>query len=108
MEQAVDRPLSFDDIPLVLTVEELMPILQIGRNTAFDLVHSGQIRSIRAGRQIRILKHDLRQFLEGGTAGIAADMDWTNAAAPYILRVDSCRAEAADKAAEGGNDHAAR
>ena len=31
----LNRPLSFDDIPLVLTVEELMPILSIGRNTAF-------------------------------------------------------------------------
>ena len=50
-----DRPLSFDDIPLVLTVEELMPILRVGRNTAFTLVRSGQIKSIRAGKQIRIL-----------------------------------------------------
>ena len=30
----LNRPLCFDDIPLVLTVEELMPILSIGRNTA--------------------------------------------------------------------------
>ena len=28
----LNRPLSFDDIPLVLTVEELMPILCIGRS----------------------------------------------------------------------------
>jgi len=100
-----DRPLSFDDIPLVLTVEELMPILQIGRNTAFDLIHSGQIRSIRAGRQIRILKHDLQQFLTGGTV---TNMTWTDDAAPCTLEGDSCRAEAACQAAEGGNDHAAR
>jgi len=91
-----DRPLSFDDIPLVLTVEELIPILQIGRNTAFDLIHSGQIRSIRTGRQIRILKHDLRQFLEGTTVTNAT---WTDTAAPYTLEGDSCRA------AEGGEDH---
>lgn len=38
----IERPLSFDDIPLVLTVEELMPILCIGRNTAFALVRSAR------------------------------------------------------------------
>ena len=43
----LDRPLNFDDIPLVLTVEELMPILSIGRNTAFALVRSGQIKRDR-------------------------------------------------------------
>ena len=45
---------SYGDIPLVMTVEDLMPILLIGRNTAYDLVRSGEIKSIRVGRQIRI------------------------------------------------------
>ena len=96
----IKRPTSFDDLPLVLTVEELMPILNIGRNTAFALVHSGQIRSIRAGKQIRILKHELLEFLTGGTA---TNMPWTDATAPVTLEGDSCRA-----AMEGGNDYAAR
>lgn len=65
------RPMSFDDIPLVLTVEELMPILGIGRNTAFTLIRSGQLRSIRTGKQIRILKHDLLEFLKGGDSNAA-------------------------------------
>ena len=38
---------SFDELPLTLRVEDLMPILDIGRNTAYELVRSGQIRSIR-------------------------------------------------------------
>ena len=38
---------SFDDLPLTLRVEELMPILGIGRNTAYELVRSGKIRGIR-------------------------------------------------------------
>ena len=45
---------SYDDIPLIMTVEDLMPILLIGRNTAYELVRSGEIKSIRVGRQIRI------------------------------------------------------
>ena len=29
---------SYDDIPLIMTVEDLMPILLIGRSTAYKLV----------------------------------------------------------------------
>jgi len=44
---------SLDDLPVTLRVEELMPILGIGRNTAYELVRSGRLRSIRVGRQER-------------------------------------------------------
>ena len=56
--------LSFDDIPLIITVEDLMHILQVGRNTACELVRSGEIKSIRVGRQIRITRDALMAFLE--------------------------------------------
>ncbi len=54
---------SFDDLPLTLRVEDLMPILGIGRNTAYELVRCGQIRSIRIGRKIRIPKSEVLAFL---------------------------------------------
>ena len=56
---------SLDDLPVALRVEELMPILGIGRNTAYALVRSGRLRSIRVGRQVRIPKNALIEFLEG-------------------------------------------
>jgi len=59
-----ERPTSFDDLPLTLRVEKLIPILGIGRNTAYELVRSGQIRSIRIGRKIRIPKAEVLSFLE--------------------------------------------
>lgn len=62
-----ERRTSFDDLPLTLRVEELMPILGIGRNTAYELVRSGQIKSIHIGKQIRIPKESLRLFLEGSS-----------------------------------------
>ena len=40
-----------------------MPILGIGRNTAYELVRSGRLRSIRVGRQVRIPKNALIEFL---------------------------------------------
>lgn len=54
---------SFDELPLTLRVEDLMPILGIGRNTAYELVRSGRIRSIRIGKQIRIPKEGVKRFL---------------------------------------------
>ena len=62
------RPTSFEDLPLALRVEDLMPILGIGRNTAYELVRSGQIRSVRVGRQLRVPKDAVVEFL-------ACDMD---------------------------------
>lgn len=54
--------------PLALSVEELATALNIGKNTAYDLVRSGQIQSVRVGRQIRIPKIALTAFLEGKTS----------------------------------------
>ena len=54
---------SFDELPLALRVEDLMPILGIGRNTAYELVRSGQIRSVKIGRQLRIPKQALIDYL---------------------------------------------
>ena len=59
-----ERPTSYDDLPLTLSVRELMPILSIGRNTAYELIRSGQIRSVRIGREIRIPKAEVLRFLK--------------------------------------------
>lgn len=51
-------------IPLVMTVPEMAEILHIGRNSAYALVNSGAIRSIRIGRNIRIPQAALLDYLE--------------------------------------------
>ena len=58
---------SLDDLPVTLRVEDLMLILGIGRNTAYELVRSGKLRSIRVGRQIRIPKAEVLRFLNTHT-----------------------------------------
>ena len=63
MSMAKNRPTSFDDLPLALRVEELMPVLGIGRNTAYELVRSNRIRSIHVGKQLRVPKDALIEFL---------------------------------------------
>lgn len=54
---------NIEDLPLVLRVEDLMPILGIGRNTAYELIRCRKIRGIRAGRQLRIPKQALIDYL---------------------------------------------
>lgn len=56
---------DLSDLPMTQRVEDLMPILGIGRNTAYELIRSGQIRSVRIGRQIRVPRKALREFLDG-------------------------------------------
>ena len=50
-------------LPLVLKVEDLMPILAIGRTMAYEFVRSGQIGSIRVGRSYRIPVNALEEYL---------------------------------------------
>ena len=58
---------SFDELPLALRVEDLMPILGIGRNTAYELVRTKQILSVKVGRQLRIPKQCLIDYLTATT-----------------------------------------
>ena len=54
---------SLEDMPLVMRVDDLMPILSIGRNAAYNLVRCGKIRSFRIGNQIRIPRAAVIEFL---------------------------------------------
>ena len=51
------------DLPLTLRIPDIAVILGVGRNTAYSLVKSGKIKSIRIGRQIRVPKGELLRFL---------------------------------------------
>ena len=54
---------SYDELRLTLRVEDLTSILDIGRNTACELVRCKKIRSIRIGKQLRIPKDALVEYL---------------------------------------------
>lgn len=58
------RVRSLQDLPFVLSVDELMEVLDIGRNTAYALVRSGQIRSIKVGKIYRISRDAVEEFLK--------------------------------------------
>lgn len=47
----------------VLTVTELQEILGIGRNTAYSLLRSGTVPSIKVGKKYRIPKDAVLHYL---------------------------------------------
>lgn len=56
---------SLKDYNDVLKVEDVQAILAIGRNTAYRLIQTKQLRCIKIGRSIRIPKRFLLEYLEG-------------------------------------------
>ena len=52
-----------DTRPLLLHVEDLIPILGISRSAAYTLVRKSEIRSVRIGRSIRIPRGALDEFV---------------------------------------------
>ena len=59
------------DYPDVLTVEQLAEILGIGQNAAYQLVHSGAIGYKRIGKNIRIPKVCVVDYLNSARYTVA-------------------------------------
>ena len=55
---------NFDNLPLALTVLEAGQVLRVGRSVTYELVRSGQLRSVRIGRSIRIPRDALIEYLQ--------------------------------------------
>ena len=55
---------DYEQLPLVLSVNQLIDVLNIGRNTAYELIRSGRIKCIRVGHQIRVPKEAIQSFLQ--------------------------------------------
>jgi len=53
-------------LPKVLNVKDLAEALSISQNTAYNLVRSGQIHSVRIGRAYRITREAVEEFLRKG------------------------------------------
>ena len=56
----------FSQYPDIMSVNDLRTALCIGRTKAYELVNSGQIRSIKVGNAIRIPKKSLLDYLGFG------------------------------------------
>lgn len=54
---------SLESLPLLLTVEEACQILRIGRNAGYELIRCGRLKSIQIGRNIRVPRNALSDFI---------------------------------------------
>lgn len=55
--------MNFDDFGDILFPCDVMTLLGIGKNTFLKLIHSGQLKAFRVGKQWRIQKTDLLEFI---------------------------------------------
>ncbi|APC39651.1 helix-turn-helix domain-containing protein [Clostridium estertheticum] len=53
----------FNDYNDLLNVEELCEILGIGKNTVYDLLNSGELKSFREGRKWKIPKMAVEKYI---------------------------------------------
>ena len=54
----------FNDYPDVLSIEDLQIALNIGRSMAYRLVRTGSIRHLRIGKNIKIPRRYLVDYVE--------------------------------------------
>ena len=55
----------FTQYPDLMSITDLRGALGVGRSKAYELVSSGEIRSIRVGNAIRIPKTSLLDYVKG-------------------------------------------
>lgn len=56
----------------LLTPEQARERLNVGRNTVYELLRTGRLRSIRFGRAIRVTEGELERFVRDAEAGAVA------------------------------------
>jgi excisionase family DNA binding protein len=54
---------SFDELPIVLTVQQVQNVLGVSKTTAYELIHTGAIASVKIGRAFRVTRTAFAAFL---------------------------------------------
>lgn len=55
---------DFETMPLILCVQDIADTLAIGRNKAYGLVNSGEIKALRLGQHFRIPREEFIRFVK--------------------------------------------
>lgn len=53
------------ELPLVLTTKDVAEVLDISMTTVYQLISSGDLKSVRVRRQIRVSREAMMAFLNG-------------------------------------------
>ena len=52
-----------ESYPMMLTVDQMSEILNCSRDTGYRKVHSGQLKFLKLGRDIRIPKNEIIKYI---------------------------------------------
>ncbi len=64
---------STDNSRRLMTIEEVILYLRVNARTAYRLIHAGDLPAVRVGRQWRVRRGDLDEWLDRRTAPRAGD-----------------------------------
>ena len=53
-----------DSLEEYLKIADIMRILKVSRTTAYEIIHSGLLKSYKVGRLVRVAVEDLQRFIE--------------------------------------------
>ncbi|MFX4261306.1 helix-turn-helix domain-containing protein [Pelotomaculum propionicicum] len=56
---------NINEMPEIMTIEEVAKVLRLKRSTAYEYVKQGYIPHIKLGKQIRVLKSKLLVAMSG-------------------------------------------
>ena len=56
----------FSDYPDILSVQQLMELLQIGKVLAYKLIESKKFKAVKIGREYKVLKNSIIEFINNG------------------------------------------
>ena len=68
---------SYEDIPVMMTVEEFGKLMRVSRNTAYAFVRDGLVPTVKVGRQIRIYRGDILQLRNGQVLPVSNNSEIT-------------------------------
>lgn len=63
MQKVMAKLQRIDDLPLVLTPLDVAAVLDVSRNTAYEIVHSKSFPSFKVGKQYRIRRDRFLQWM---------------------------------------------
>lgn len=57
--------MGYEKLPEILTLKQVAEFLQVSNITIQRAIQSGRLKAFKPGRDYRILKEDLIEFIEG-------------------------------------------
>lgn len=65
-----EAPSTVPEGPMLLTVSQAAKLLQVGRDTMYNLTHRRDFPAVRIGRNVRINREQLQSWLNDNNGGI--------------------------------------